>query len=396
MLPSLQPGVGSRTAYHCHVRVAFVAECFLPSLNGVTNSVLRVLEHLGHEGHQALVIAPDDPRGVPTQYAGFPVVTTPSFTLPWYPDLRVSMTSKHHLTTQLKVFAPDVVHLAAPVVLGHKGVLAAAALGIPSIALYQTDIPNYLGQYGYSLTEPLFWHHLRSLHNMATINLAPSTWTHDELMGHGFSRLAIWGRGVDTVRFTPAKRDERLHAAWAPNGEIVVGYMGRLGSEKQVSDLTALSGIPGVRMVIVGDGPERAKLEKAIPQAVFTGVRTGEDLPRHLASMDLFVHPGEMETFGQAIQEAQASGLPVIAPRRGGPVDLVSPSHNGWLYAPGDLTDMRAKVIDLVGDGYKRAAFGRTARSMVQHRSWPQVCDQLLDHYATAIELGVRLPARIA
>lgn len=358
--------------------------------------MLRVLEHLQRGGHEALVIAPEDPRGTPTEYAGFPVVTTPSITLPWYSDLRLSTVTKHSLTAILRSFNPDVVHLAAPVILGYKGVLAAAKLGIPSVALFQTDLPTYLNQYGYGLTEPMFWRHLRGLHNLATINLAPSTWTRNQLVAHGFSRLAIWGRGVDTKRFNPAKADAGLRRAWAPNGEKIIGYMGRLGTEKQVTDLRVLADIPGTRMVIVGGGPERESLEKAIPNAVFTGVQTGEELPRHLASMDIFVHPGEMETFGQALQEAQASGLPVIAPRRGGPIDLVSPSHNGWLYTPGDLAELRERVIDLVGDDFKRRNFGLTARSMVENRSWPQICDQLLGHYATAIELGVRLPAKIA
>lgn len=376
--------------------MAFVAECFLPALNGVTNSILRTLEHLRRNGHEALVIAPNDPRGVPDSYAGFPVITTASLTLPWYPDMRLSATLTAQIEKHLADFAPDVVHLAAPVVLGYKGVLAAARLGLPSVALYQTEVPHYAAEYGYSAAEPLLWHHLRKLHNMATINLAPSSYTRDELVSHGFSRVDVWGRGVDTDRFNPARRDERLHDRWAPNGEIVIGYMGRLGAEKQVADLAVLADLPGTRMVIIGDGPQRAELEAALPRATFVGMQTGDQLPRHLASLDLFVHPGELETFGQAIQEAQASGLATIAPRRGGPIDLISPSHNGWLYAPGDLADLRARVVDLVGDDYKRAAFGRTARARVEDRTWPKISDQLLGHYSAAIELGVRSPARIA
>lgn len=378
------------------VRIAFVVECFLPSVNGVTNSVLRMLEHCRRTGHEAMVIAPNDPRGVPTEYAGFPVTTVASMMLPWYPDMRLSATSAARVERLLADFAPDVVHLAAPVALGYKGVLASATLGIPSVALYQTEVPRYVAQYGYPAAEPLFWRYLRKLHNMATINLAPSSYTQRELLGKGFSRVDIWGRGVDTHRFHPAKRDQQLHDSWAPDGEVVVGYMGRLGAEKQVGDLQALADLPGIRLVIIGDGPSRAELETSLSGAVFTGMKTGEELPRHLASLDLFVHPGELETFGQAIQEAQASGLPTIAPRRGGPIDLVDPSHNGWLYTPGDLTDLRHRVADLVGDGYKRAAFGRTARARVEDRTWPQLCDQLLGHYASAIELGVNLPMRIA
>lgn len=373
-----------------------MVECFLPSVNGVTNSVLRTLEHLRRRGHEALVIAPHDPRGVPDSYAGFPVVTTPSLMLPWYPDMRLSAAFALQVEKHLADFAPDVVHLAAPVMLGSKGVLAAARLGVPSVALYQTEVPRYAVQYGYPAAESLLWHHLRKVHNMATINLAPSSYTRDELIGHGFSRVDVWGRGVDTERFHPSKRDQALHDSWAPAGEVVVGYMGRLGAEKKVGDLAVLAQLPGVQLVIIGDGPQRGELETALPNAIFTGMKTGDELPRYLASLDLFVHTGELETFGQAIQEAQASGLAVIAPRRGGPIDLISPSHNGWLYSPGDLDALARHTLDLVGDDFKRAAFGRTARARVEHRTWPVLCDELLDYYRAAIELGVRSPARTA
>jgi len=373
-----------------------VTESFLPSVNGVTNSVLRVLEHLRRTGNEAMVIAPNHPGGLPETYAGFPIVPTASVTLPWYPDMRLSATLTAQVEKHLAEFGPDVVHLAAPVVLGSKGILAAAELGLPSVALYQTEVPQYAVQYGYAAAEPLVWHHLRKLHNMATINLAPSSYTRDQLIEQGFSRVGVWGRGVDVERFSPSKRDQALHDSWAPNGEVVIGYMGRLGSEKQVGDLAVLSNIPGTRMVIIGDGPARAEVEGQLPHAIFVGMRRGDDLPRHLASVDLFVHPGELETFGQAIQEAQACGLPTIAPRRGGPIDLVAPSHNGWLYTPGDLSMMRQYVVDLVGDGYKRAAFGHTARVRVEDRTWPKLCDELIGHYETAIELGASVGARIA
>lgn len=340
------------------------------------------------------MIAPSDPRGVPESYAGFPVVTTASLYLPWYPDLRLSATSANSLHKLLADFAPDVVHLAAPVILGSKGVMAAAELGVPSVALYQTEVPRYAVQYGYPAAEPIFWRHLRKLHNMATINLAPSSYTRDQLIAHGFSRVDVWGRGVDTELFSPDKRDQALHDSWAPHGEVVVGFMGRLAPEKQVKDLRALTDLPGVRLVIIGDGPQRAELEADLSGAVFVGMKSGEELARCLASLDLFVHPGESETFCQAIQEAHASGLAAIAPRRGGPIDLIDPSHNGWLYPPGDLSAMRNQVADLVGDGFKRTIFGQTARKRVENRTWPRVCDQLLDYYCAAIDLGVRSPAK--
>lgn len=368
------------------MRVAFVAESFLPSINGVTNSVLRVLEHLDDTGHDAMVVSYRHPDGVPADYRGFPINTVPSLTLPWYRSLRMAFFVSGHIRRQLNDFQPDVVHLASPFLIGYSGVRAANRMGLPTVALYQTEVPNYIASYGYPLAEPAAWQHVRRIHNQSTLTLAPSSYTRDELVRHGVQRVDVWGRGVDIGRFNPARRDQSLHDAWAPNGEIVIGYMGRLGAEKQVENLRVLGDIPGARIVIIGDGPQRTELETALPSAIFVGMQTGDELSRHLASLDVFVHTGELETFGQAIQEAQASGLPVIAPRRGGPIDLVTPNLDGYLYAPGGLAELRSYVVRLVEDRELRESMAQASRQRTESRTWPVICDQLLEHYQAAID----------
>ena len=154
-----------------------------------------------------------------------------------------------------------------------------------------------------------------------------------------------------------------------------------------MADLRALCGLPGVRLVIVGDGPERARLERELPGAVFTGFLGGDDLATALASFDVFVHPGESETFCQTVQEALASGVPVVATGRGGPLDLVRSSRDGWLYRPGDLDDLRERVLDLTGDDAKRRSFGEAARDSVRSRTWESLGDQLVEHYREAQRL---------
>lgn len=371
------------------MRVALLAESFLPHMNGVTGSVLHVLRHLAAEGHPTLVIAPRAGE-VTADLHGARTELLRSVPLPSYPEVRVVFARAARLTAILREFDADVVHLASPFVLGWQGVAAAEALHIPTVAVYQTDVISYARKYGMPRATALVAGHVSRLHRRATLTLAPSTASLRQLEELGVERLRRWGRGVDAVRFAPQRRDEAWRRQVAPHGETIVGYVGRLAPEKQVADLRALADLPGTRLVIVGDGPSRASLERMLPDAVFTGHLSGLDLARAMASFDVFVHPGESETFGQTIQEALASGVPVVATGTGGPVDLVRSSIDGWLYRPGDLGDLRARVEDLTGDAAKRRAFAAAARGSVAERTWEALGAQLVGHYGDAVRLHTR------
>ncbi|MDR0285349.1 MAG: glycosyltransferase family 1 protein [Propionibacteriaceae bacterium] len=368
------------------MRVAIATESFLPQVNGVTNSVRRVAEHLRDNGHDAIIIAPSD-ENVPSSYAGFPVTTLPSVALPMYQDVRMALTPSFVLDKILADFAPDVLHAAAPFLVGSAALVAAAHFSIPSVAVYQTDVPSYAARYGLGLLETAAWNRVRDIHLLANLTLAPSSPARDQLVAHGIPRVKIWGRGVDTERFAPSHRDEALHDSWAPAGEVVIGYMGRLAPEKQVADLVHCADIAGTRLVIVGDGPSRKTLGAALPTAHFLGRLGGDELARVTATIDVFVHPGELETFGQAIQEALASGVPVIAPAKGGPQDLIKSGRWGFLYPPGDLALMRALVEQLVADTARRLEMSLAAREFTSSRTWPVICAQLLDYYREVIAM---------
>ncbi|WP_141933169.1 glycosyltransferase [Microbacterium sp. SLBN-146] len=364
------------------MRVAVLAESFLPHMNGVTGSVLHILRQLNRAGHETLVIAPKS-GPVTADLHGARAELMRSVPLPSYPEVRIVFARAARLAAVLREFGPDVVHLASPFVLGWQGLAAADLLRVPTVAVYQTDVVAYAEKYGLPHATSLVAGHIARLHRRATMTLAPSTSSLQQLETMGVDRLRRWGRGVDAERFHPAKRSDAWRAATAA-GEVVVGYVGRLAPEKQVADLAALNDLPGVRLVIVGDGPSRPLLEQTLPGAVFLGHLSGDALAEALASFDVFVHPGESETFGQTIQEALASGVPVVATGTGGPVDLVRSSVDGWLYRPGDVADLRARVADLAGDQTKRRAFAAAAREGIAGRTWESLCRDLVAHYEDA------------
>jgi len=368
------------------VRIALVAESFLPQMNGVTHSILRVLEYLEGRGDEVLVIAPStQDTGVPAEIYGAQVHRLPSVPLAGYTNVRVALGGVARVKRILAGYAPDVVHLASPFVLGWRAAQAAHQLGIPAVAIYQTEVPGYAARYGVPFLENWTWNRVDQIHLLAARTLVPSTFALNQFLGRGIPRVHMWRRGVDTARFTPDKRDDAWRASVAPGGERIIGYVGRLAVEKQVEDLAVLADLPGTRLVIVGGGPQREALEAALPGAVFTGFLAGGALARAVASFDLFVHPGEFETFCQTIQEAMASGVPVVATGRGGPLDLVENSRTGWLYPPGDLAALRARVADLTGDDAKRRAFAAAAHASVQGRTWDALGAELVRHYEAVL-----------
>ena len=363
------------------MRVAIVAESFLPNVNGVTNSVLRVIEHLRRTGHEVLVIAPDTPRGEPAAdrvHDGVRVHRVPSKMFPKVTSLPLGV-PRPRMVGVLRGFEPDVVHLASPALLGWGGVHAARYLGIPTVAVFQTDVAGFAESYGIGMLARASWAWTRRLHSKADRTLAPSTSAMENLAAHRIPRVHKWGRGVDITGFAPSARDEQLHRHWSPDGRPVVGFVGRLAPEKHVERLAGLAGRDDVQVVVVGDGVDRAKLQTLMPSAVFTGALYGAELATAYASMDVFVHPGEHETFCQAVQEAMASGLPVIAPDAGGPRDLVTPMHTGMLLPVNGFESNLAQAVDHLLS--ERPRYSVAARRSVLGRTWPAVCDQLIEHY---------------
>ena len=369
------------------MRVAIITESFSPDVNGVAHCVVRVAELLTSHGHHPLVIAPQPPRATRDEKTcyPFPVVRVPAVPLPGYPGFRLGLPGRQVRAALIRHQA-ELVHLASPVILGAHGAAVARRLGLPTVAVYQTDLPSYARAYRLGRAGQAFaWRWLRGIHNSAARTLAPSTDTATGLLGHHIENVWLWGRGVDTRNFDPAKRSQEIRAGLAPGGELIAGYVGRLATEKRVDLLAGLTALEGVRLVIVGGGPAEAALRQQMPGAVFLGERRGEELAAIYASLDVFVHSGPYETFGQTLQEAAASALPVVAPAAGGPLDLVADGVTGFLVPPTDPGAFAAAVARLAADPAMRTAFGAAGRRTVLGRGWPALTDELAGHYAAVL-----------
>lgn len=365
-------------------RVVIVTESFLPSLNGVTNSVLRVLETLHEQGHEALIIAPTSPVD---EYLGFQVIRTKNFHFKQFPVALPLMAMKRIF----KEFQPDVIHVAAPFALGRQALRVAKRLEIAAIAIYQTDISGYLQRYNLELLKPAVDEFVASIHRQASITLAPTPETAANLTAINAGKVGVWGRGIDLKAYRPDRKQtldvQALRSKYVRPGNLLVGFVGRLAAEKQVERMAELFGLQGVDFLIVGDGPEREALEAKFAgrPVTFAGRLEGEDLANAYAALDVFVHFGTEETFGQTIQEAQASELPVIAPARGGPVHLIEHGVTGLLVNPDEPRPYRESLQRLLNEPKLRLKIAKQARASVLDRTWQRNNDKLLGHYRDAI-----------
>ena len=365
------------------LRVAVVAESFLPQINGVTNSVLRILDFFKSNGHEAIIIAPESVGG-PSEYAGYEILRVPAINVKGLIPIALP---QQLAKARVLNFQPDVIHLASPALLGNYVARFAKKNAIPTLSVYQTDLAGFANHYGFQLANATLNKFVGRVHSNSDRTLAPSTSACDYLNELGVPGVELWRRGVDSERFRPENRDQDLRNSLLGNrpDRTLIGYIGRLAHEKRIEDLISLDEQDDVQLVIVGDGPIRERLERKLPNAIFTGFKTGHDLARMYASLDIFIHTGQHETFCQSIQEALASGVPVIAPNSGGPIDLVEDGKTGYLINTGNPKEIK-RVVKLIQQS-DVTEMRKVTRESVVNRTWQSINQELISHYLELISM---------
>jgi len=366
------------------LRVAVVTETYPPEVNGVARTVGLMVGALLARGHEVQLVRPRqgaEPDPSPGQALRERLVA--GFAIPFYRHLQIGLASPSMLHGEWSRWRPDLVHVVTEGPLGWAAVSAARRLAVPICSDFHTNFHSYSRHYGFGLLSGAVARYLRSLHNRADCTLVPTVEMRANLEALAFERVAVVGRGVDTGLFNPARRSERLRAAWGcSGGETVALHVGRIAPEKNlglfVDAALGMQAIdPKVRVVLVGDGPQGPALRKRHPEFIFAGMRTGEDLAEHYASADAFLFPSVTETFGNVTLEAMASGLAVVAYDYAAAQQYLRHGVSGLLAPQGDAAEFIAMAAQLARNRDLRSRFGREARRAAEAASWDRAFDEL-------------------
>lgn len=366
------------------LRIALVTSSYNFIADGVALTLNRLVGYLERQDVDVLVFAPT--ADAPAFVHQGAVISVPSMPLPGRPEYRLAPGMTGHVKRQLLDFAPDIIHIAVPDLLGLAALNLARDHGIPVVASYHTRYETYLRHYWYlAPLEGALKRYLKWFYGKVCEVYVPSDSTRDALLADGLkNNFKPWPRGIDTDRFNPGKRS----AAWrAQHGiaenELIVLHVSRLVREKRLDTLTASLKqltIPH-RVVIVGDGPDRGFVEAELPHAIFTGFLTGEDLTAAYASSDIFFFPSDSESFGNVTLEAMASGLPTVCADATGSRSLVVDGQTGFLAQADDAQGFARHITALASDAGLRQRMGQAARVRALGFSWDETLARMLGYY---------------
>jgi glycosyltransferase involved in cell wall biosynthesis len=364
------------------VKISLVTETFPPEVNGVAMTLHRLVTGMNVRGHAMGVVRPRQRADRDGPVHAFPEDLVRGYPLPGYAGLQFGGLCTGRLKKLWTTQRPDLVHIATEGPLGVAAVRAARQLGIPAVSSYHTNFHSYGEHYGYGWLQKPVMGFFRWFHNGTRATFVPSEDVQRTLEGERFERVKIFSRGVDTALFGPHRRSEQLRESWGVKPETpVVAYVGRVAAEKNIP-LTIRAFLrfrelyPDAKLLIVGDGPARARLEREHPEFIFAGMRRGEDLAAHYASADLFFFASTTETFGNVITEAMASGLVVLAYHYAAALRHIADGINGFTAAYQDEAAYLAAVDRLCAARPQWPDIAAAAVETARGLSWDSILAQ--------------------
>ncbi|HAV12850.1 MAG TPA: glycoside hydrolase [Opitutae bacterium] len=373
------------------MKICIVTETYPPEVNGVAMTLYRISGELRKQGHRVTIVRPR--QSSEAQNACYQDETIiRGLPLPGYDALRFGLPCRRKLKKLWAKQTPDIIYAGTEGPLGQSAIRAAEDLGIPIVSGFHTNFHEYMKHYKLPILANMVEGFLRKTHNRTLRTFAPSSDVIEKLKAMGIKGTRLLGRGVDTELFHPEKRDNALRQRWGITEEdgVVALFVSRLAAEKNIPlAAKAFERIKAqhkkVACVFVGDGPERAKLEKAHPDYIFAGMQKGEDLARHYASADLFVFPSVTETFGNVVTEAMASGLVTLAYDYAAPRRYIEHGRSGYLANFDQSDDFLQSLDTALEQRTQWKAIRQSARQTAEALGWEGIVSQFVIDLEEAI-----------
>ncbi|NTU57403.1 MAG: glycosyltransferase family 1 protein [Chlorobiaceae bacterium] len=372
------------------MKIALYAGTYVKDKDGAVRSIYQLVASMIRSGHEVAVWSPD----ISAQEDGtVSVHKVPSLPVPLYRDYRIGFYLAVN-ERELDDFAPDIVHISTPDIVGGKFLRYAKKRGIPVGSVFHTDFPSYLSYYHLGFASEALWRHLVRFYNSCDVVLAPNEIVRSKLSARGIRNIEVWSRGVDKELFDPSHRSEALRNAWQAKGKTVFIFTGRFVFYKDIEvvmDLYQRFMDEGygdrVRFVMIGSGPEEELMRKRMPDAVFTGYLTGSALPEAYASGDVFLFPSTTEAFCNVVLEALASGLPAVVSDAGGCMELVRRSQAGIVARAGDIDQFFSACLRLLNDEDELRVMKSRGLSFAENKSWTAINGELINRYQQMSEM---------
>lgn len=368
------------------MKAAIFTDTFLPQINGVTNTLVKMTEHFQKHDTDYIIFAPEHYSESFSDLKKVERFFSIKFFL--YPECRISLPNLLRVKNTLQNYKPDVIHLMTEFSMGLTGLHYGKKYNIPTLSNYTTHFPKYLQYYNLQSFEKNAWDYMRWFHNQSQYTLCASSDTQNRLQQEGINRTAFFTRGVDTENFSPSLRSPYLRKELGAEDKMALLYVGRISAEKELDVLMQAYQMllkkhhKKITLIVTGEGPALEHYKKAFgKQVLFTGYKKGKELSRIYASSDLFVFPSSTETFGNVVLEAMASGIPAVVPFAGGVKDIVSHEKDGLFFKSGSSEDLASQIEKLIMNPLLYKHLKEQARVAALKRGWDNVLNQLTDIY---------------
>ncbi len=372
------------------MKIALYSGTYVRDKDGAVKSIYQLVASFRKKGHEVAVWSPDVSVG--DSHNGLSVYRMPSVPIPLYPDYKLGFFTAE-TGRQLEAFAPDMVHISTPDIIGRAFLLHAQKKGIPVASAFHTDFPSYFSYYRLGFAVKHAWKYLTWFYNNCDIVLAPNESVRLKLAGYAIRNIEIWSRGVDKELFDPIRRSEKLRSAWNATGRSVIVYAGRFVLYKDIEVVMRVYDrfmqgeyADRVRFLMIGSGPEEEAMRRRMPEAVFTGYLTGQELPEAYASGDIFLFPSTTEAFCNVALEALASGLPVVVSDVGGCRDIADRSTGGVVVHEGSVCDFYANCLELLDNSPLYQEMRASGLAYAESQSWSSVNGFVIRRYQELVD----------